>query len=537
MTENSTTPVSYHLYLAFISFLESNPEAVNSHLDCLPPIEQAEASISELMNFKYPHASNSEPKTKPTDRLNVLQLYIQNREINRIYGLAYALKASLSIFFNRDSIEAEDETKKSKNHEDQMRELQKIEKDLDESLADIHTPPDSFGFLISGMLKRKNRKLVNAREMLQNALKHMKSFWFCSNSKEKAEFEWLINAELALTTAELGDISLAQNSYKRYEIDLSPWMKDRFFIVQTIRDLEKISKPVSDSVAVLNDWKFGQVQTLYAHPSRTYFDNMNGYADESYLEENDRKDSWKVNYFQQISSGKRLLPGNFKEINKWRLPLFAHSPGTIENAVMERDLKSISMCLKRGDDPTRYDNFCIRMAARNNHTEAVKLLLTHPQTDPSRQVDASQNDNEALFLAWKYFFSDVFQILANNEQVRKKSNELGAVKSNSIVHFTDNSGNLIPSSMKRSISNYIPVINSIVPNYVLGITFIPNLDEETQAINEIPSISNRSLSAFNNLTDLEIWSIARFSYRIDRLCTVVEVSISFSKCLVFMIYI
>lgn len=48
-------------------------------------------------------------------------------------------------------------------------------------------------------------------------------------------------------------------------------------------------------------------------------------------------------------------------------------------------------------------------------------------------------------------------------------------------------------------------------------------------LNKIKMPDN-SLSAFNNLTDLEICSIARLSYRIDRLCTVVEARISFSNC-------
>ncbi|RKP18107.1 hypothetical protein ROZALSC1DRAFT_30161, partial [Rozella allomycis CSF55] len=63
--------------------------------------------------------------------------------------------------------------------------------------------------------------------------------------------------------------------------------------------------------------------------------------------------------------------------------------------------------LKRGvqPDPSADENYAIRVAARNGHTEIVKYLLTNPRVDPRA------NGNYAIQRASKYGHADVVKLL------------------------------------------------------------------------------------------------------------------------------
>jgi len=71
----------------------------------------------------------------------------------------------------------------------------------------------------------------------------------------------------------------------------------------------------------------------------------------------------------------------------------------------------VKRLLNKGVDPTLYNNYSIRMASENGHTDVVKLLLQ------DKRVDPSDDDNWSIIMSSENGHTDIVKLLLQDERV------------------------------------------------------------------------------------------------------------------------
>ena len=125
-------------------------------------------------------------------------------------------------------------------------------------------------------------------------------------------------------------------------------------------------------------------------------------------------------------------------------------------------IDEVKRLLDQGEDPSDDNNWAIRLASRNGHTEIVKVLLQDERVDPSdkdnyairmssnngytdivklllqdRRVDPSGGDNYAIGLASKNGHIEIIKLLLQDERVDPSNMNNSPIRLSSANGYTD----------------------------------------------------------------------------------------------------
>jgi ankyrin repeat protein len=105
-------------------------------------------------------------------------------------------------------------------------------------------------------------------------------------------------------------------------------------------------------------------------------------------------------------------------------------PDVIRNSNCDKFINNVKWLLDQGIDPAADDNYAIKLASSNGHTEIVRLLLDDPRVDPAASA------NYAIKLASANGYTEVVKLLLDDPRVDPSANDNYAIHAASLMGHT-----------------------------------------------------------------------------------------------------